>query len=209
MRSPATVKLRGMYTANRTDASDEGISNQAADPNDLRKKLKRHQIKRACPDCRISKAKCTDERPCPRCVRRHSEQSCLSEEASQSKRARQKERSTPKIVPLDTPPQAPAPTRSNWAPAPLDPGLQVVNARCILHQWSWFHVREVYRLFPLDLLHGCRGALPLCQLPGSPGANSPFVRLARNRPATTLRTSETRLRSMPISIKSWVLCKGN
>lgn len=142
-----------MDTADRTDAwehderrVDEAISDQAVDPSDPRKKLKRHQIKRACPDCRISKAKCTDERPCPRCVRRHSEESCLSEEASQTKRARQKERSMPKIAPLDTPPLAPVPTISNPAPSPLDPGqtgLQVVDARCILHEWLCFHEREI------------------------------------------------------------------
>ena len=32
-------------------------------------KTKRHQISRACQACRSAKAKCTETRPCPRCVR--------------------------------------------------------------------------------------------------------------------------------------------
>lgn len=89
---------------------------------------KRHQIQQACPDCRVSKSKCTDERPCPRCIRRHREASCLSDDVTTGLRGQRKRQTKPKNVLLDTPPLAPTAT-CNSAPPPLNRGKQVDNAQ--------------------------------------------------------------------------------
>lgn len=52
---------------------------------------KRQQVFRACPSCRASKARCTDSRPCPRCIRMNQSDTCSLDDAKQPRSKRRKQ----------------------------------------------------------------------------------------------------------------------
>jgi hypothetical protein len=53
-------------------------------------KAKRHQIHRACPGCRAAKARCTDTRPCPRCIKLGVESGCRLDDVNMPRAKRRK-----------------------------------------------------------------------------------------------------------------------
>lgn len=52
---------------------------------------KRQQVFRACPSCRASKARCTDSRPCPRCIRMNQSDACSLDDAKLPRAKRRKQ----------------------------------------------------------------------------------------------------------------------
>jgi hypothetical protein len=58
------------------------------EPCDYEEPVKRKQIFRACPSCRKAKARCTDYRPCPRCVRMKVSDACMLDDACQPRTKR-------------------------------------------------------------------------------------------------------------------------
>jgi hypothetical protein len=53
-------------------------------------KTKRQQIHRACPGCRAAKTRCTDTRPCPRCIKLGVDSGCRLDDVNMPRAKRRK-----------------------------------------------------------------------------------------------------------------------
>jgi len=80
----------GSFPGASTDTMSPGTTSIGkTSPSDA-KKEKRHQINRACPRCRASKAACKDMRPCPRCMRLGLADECLTDDLRAPRKRRKK-----------------------------------------------------------------------------------------------------------------------